>query len=1067
MRGSPRSRLLATGLAVALLVGAACSGDARPDTFLDDDALELVDDLARAGIAVFAEPGDREPLVEVADPVSPVRLLAWQVHTFERDAGNGVGVVSSELDAIAATDPGEPTAAEAVLAWALGTDTPAAALARELLDGYMELPRERLWELDADALLALDAELNAQPREDPVPPVLPELALVLFLSDLATAAEQAAAVIDATPAADDGEGAAGRLDGLRPAFGLAATALAGVRAPEVATRPCSLVLDFVNGMIADVFAAIPRLPEIQELKVTLLGVELPDVFNEVVRGLANGAVWVWNNAIASFRVVVDGVVLTVTHAVLAPIARVAAVIGTLAHIASIVRPWGFSVVGDPPSNRKAVSPEMPIPGEVRAKVELGRFDEWPEAIADCANRAGAPLPPLRPVGEDVEWLLLETPPGLLAQIDDPTGVVLDTEGASRIGYATATESPETAKGTPTVGYLIAAASVARHDTDRILDALEGALTAEFGQIAALLLPLVRPKAQQWFDQIAANLRGYAGVTGSVQVPILFHVPEDEPPARPRPRPQTPSRPDPPRPNGCGAGCGASMGDPHLITIDGLSYEFQGAGEFVLARSDSVEIQVRYEPIEANASVSVHTAVAAGVDGHRVVIDALGDVAVDGEPADVSGPVALGAGRLTRSAFGHVAVEFPDGTVMNVVGTNIWVHASPDLQATAVGLLGVGGEETGLPQLPDGTTLPPPTSPQEAFDLRYREFGPAWLVGERSLFDYEAGASTDTYYLADFPDADSVLLDLGDLDAALRVLGEQQCVSVTDPVLFERCVFDVAVTGDTTFVDTYTVTQTALAEGDRGGDDGVTVTVAEDPEPTTPVATGREGEPAVVLNGELEQYGAALHGAIEVVAGTVLLARTDTCRADVGIQVTLEPRDDGVSGTSLIVCHPEPVMAGLADQDDEVVPEEAYVWVPTGGVYDVEVDVWSLAELTDPVDVGVELFVDPSPTIVERDGDLSSFSGDYRVAGVADTVVLMLTHPDVPVGFPDPTGLDTACAILAYGAPATLGADGPWPLHFCGHRTDANVGLTGGIVVPLIVFGRTDATIPFSLGAPGA
>src|SRR5690606_4460419 len=92
VRGSPRSRLLPTGLAVALPVGAACSGDARPDTFLDDDALELVDDLARAGIAVFAEPGAREPLVEVADPVSPVRLLAWQVHTFERDAGNGVGV---------------------------------------------------------------------------------------------------------------------------------------------------------------------------------------------------------------------------------------------------------------------------------------------------------------------------------------------------------------------------------------------------------------------------------------------------------------------------------------------------------------------------------------------------------------------------------------------------------------------------------------------------------------------------------------------------------------------------------------------------------------------------------------------------------------------------------------------------------------------------------------------------------------------------------------------------------------------------------------------------------------
>ena len=57
--------------------------------------------------------------------------------------------------------------------------------------------------------------------------------------------------------------------------------------------------------------------------------------------------------------------------------------------------------------------------------------------------------------------------------------------------------------------------------------------------------------------------------------------------------------------------GGSVGDPHLRTHDGLWYDFQGAGEFVLVRSvdGAAEVQVRQEPPSDARMVTVNTAVA--------------------------------------------------------------------------------------------------------------------------------------------------------------------------------------------------------------------------------------------------------------------------------------------------------------------------------------------------------------------------------------------------------------------------------------------------------------------------
>ncbi len=46
-----------------------------------------------------------------------------------------------------------------------------------------------------------------------------------------------------------------------------------------------------------------------------------------------------------------------------------------------------------------------------------------------------------------------------------------------------------------------------------------------------------------------------------------------------------------------------MGDPHIHTVDGKSYDFQAVGEFTLLRDseDGLEIQVRQTPVATAAS----------------------------------------------------------------------------------------------------------------------------------------------------------------------------------------------------------------------------------------------------------------------------------------------------------------------------------------------------------------------------------------------------------------------------------------------------------------------------------
>lgn len=244
---------------------------------------------------------------------------------------------------------------------------------------------------------------------------------------------------------------------------------------------------------------------------------------------------------------------------------------------------------------------------------------------------------------------------------------------------------------------------------------------------------------------------------------------------------------------------SSYADPHLVTFDGLGYDFQAVGEFTLVEAvsgDPLSVQVRYSAVPGSDLASQTTAVATDLGGVRVVLDVR-----SGTPLTVNG-----AGVALASAAGGIDVGtgtiFFDGEALTVVyasGEQMRVDVFDGflnvsmsvLEGHAMrGLLGSNDGNAGNDlALRDGTVLAQPVS----FADLYGVYADDWrLTDATSFFDYPAGLGTADFTDSTFP---AGVLSLADVPPALLALAEAGAAGITDPILRAAAISDFLLSGN--------------------------------------------------------------------------------------------------------------------------------------------------------------------------------------------------------------------------------------------------------------------------------
>ena len=302
--------------------------------------------------------------------------------------------------------------------------------------------------------------------------------------------------------------------------------------------------------------------------------------------------------------------------------------------------------------------------------------------------------------------------------------------------------------------------------------------------------------------------------------------------------------------------GGGWGDPHMTTVDDVHYDFQSAGEFIALRADNFEIQTRQRAVPTatvpgpsqytglGVCVSIYSAVAARIGSNRVTLQPnlsgqpdpsglqlrvngnlvmLTEKGIDLRAGGSSDPSALLEGRIVMAAGG--AYEFDDTGGTQLVATpafwndqQTWYLNLNVFQTSGIeGIWGRRAPGSWLPALPDGTSLGPmPTALDQRNQDLYTRFADAWRVtNATSLFDYAPGTNTATFTIADWPrfGARSCLIQ-GQTPAQPTNLpaATQACSAITDPDQKADCTFDVMVTGNLGFAQTYATMQAFRPNG---------------------------------------------------------------------------------------------------------------------------------------------------------------------------------------------------------------------------------------------------------------
>jgi hypothetical protein len=263
--------------------------------------------------------------------------------------------------------------------------------------------------------------------------------------------------------------------------------------------------------------------------------------------------------------------------------------------------------------------------------------------------------------------------------------------------------------------------------------------------------------------------------------------------------------------GTAASCQAAegIGDTHLRTFSGFFYDFQAAGDFVLAETGPDFVvqarQVSGAPTWPNASVN--SAVGARMGKTQVSICLPNRVEVDGERTKIEedNPMVL-PGGVDISRTGSVyLVRGPDGDSVRAQVYDGWIDVSVGLgrwPSPVRGLLASAGDKINQLATRDGEVLSQPIS----FEDLYQRYGDSWRVpdGESFLCGKEVKPEN--------PDKPFTVEDL-DPERADRARAICTEAGVRKKgTLLDACILDVVVIGDSAAAEVFAGAPTPAAVG---------------------------------------------------------------------------------------------------------------------------------------------------------------------------------------------------------------------------------------------------------------
>lgn len=304
----------------------------------------------------------------------------------------------------------------------------------------------------------------------------------------------------------------------------------------------------------------------------------------------------------------------------------------------------------------------------------------------------------------------------------------------------------------------------------------------------------------------------------------------------------------------------SHGDVHIRSTDGLRYDFQAAGDYLLIQSTDGEVvvQARQEMWDQNPKVSVNRAGAMRVMSDIIEWYMLPEKALylNGKPIDMpSSRLALPAGgaiEMLRAgnkemlmlywpneSFTGRMVSYPNKTM------DVEVRKIVSSTRTYEGMIGnMDGDRANDMQIRGGASLGASLTNDSIARV-----GESWRVrANESLFTRDHPAPT-AVAAKDQP-------GMADLDSAARQKADQTCkaAGISDATALRNCIYDVAATGDETFVlsaQQFQETVAALPAAERAGE--VLEPIDVQVPPATPAASSGQGA-GLLLPGEKMQRG---------------------------------------------------------------------------------------------------------------------------------------------------------------------------------------------------------------------